>query len=43
MPELDAIQVAAIGSFAVLVLAWMFAPTATVAVFQRELPAAAAA
>jgi hypothetical protein len=43
VPELDGTSIIAIGSFAVLVLAWLMAPTeATVAVSEREaVPAAA--
>ncbi len=42
MPELDGTSVIAIASFAALVIAWLMAPTETVAVAQREpLPAAA--
>jgi hypothetical protein len=42
MPELDGTSIVAIASFAVLVLAWLFAPTSTVAVAEPELSAAAA-
>jgi hypothetical protein len=42
MPEFDGTQVAAIASFATLVLAWLMAPTSSVVVAEREpLPAAA--
>lgn len=42
MPELDGTSIVAIGSFAVLVLAWLMAPTSSVVVAEREpLPAAA--
>ena len=43
MPEFDGVQIAALASFAVLVVAWLFAPTGTVSVATQELPAAAAA
>ncbi len=43
MPELDGASIVAIASFAVLIVAWLFAPTSTVTVAERELPAAAAA
>lgn len=43
MPELDGTSIVAIASFGVLVLAWLFAPTTTVATAERELPVAAAA
>lgn len=41
MPELDGASIVAIASFAVLVLAWLFAPSAKVTVAERELSAAA--
>jgi hypothetical protein len=43
MPELDGTTIVAIASFAVLVVAWLFAPTEPVTIAERELPAAAAA
>jgi hypothetical protein len=41
MPELDGTSIVAIASFAVLVIAWLFAPTAQPVASERELSAAA--
>lgn len=41
MPELDGTQIVAIASFAILLVAWLFAPTTSAAGLARELPAAA--
>lgn len=42
MPELDGTSIVAIASFAVLVVAWLIAPTSSVAVAGREPLSAAA-
>ena len=41
MPELDGVTIVAMASFAVLILAWLFAPTSNLAASEAELSAAA--
>lgn len=42
MPELDGTSIVAIASFAILVLAWLMAPTTSAVVAKREPLSAAA-